>query len=118
MEVDFDALLAACNNIGEVMRTVIRVITADEAACTTITVDGMLSGDCLEPVKTSCLQAISKGKPVRLYLRDVSTIDERGRALLRDLAAKGVGLKASGLYISYIVDEIQSSQLEKRSFRG
>jgi hypothetical protein len=29
-----------------------------------------------------------------------------------------VGLKASGLYSSYIVDEIQSSQLEKRSFRG
>jgi hypothetical protein len=92
----------------------IRVITADEAASTTITVDGMLSGDCLEPVETSCIQAISKGKPVRLYRRDVSSIDERGRALLRDLAAKGVGLKASGVYSSYIVDEIQSSHLKKR----
>jgi hypothetical protein len=92
----------------------IRVMAADEGAGTTITVDGMLSGDCLDPVETSCIQAISKGKPVRLYLRDVSTIDERGRALLRDLAAKGVALKASGVYSSYIVDEIQSGHLDKR----
>jgi hypothetical protein len=85
----------------------IRVIAADESESTTITVDGKLSGDYLESVETSCLQAISKGKPVRLYLRNVSTIDERGRAPLRDLAAKGVGLKASGVYSSYIVNEIQ-----------
>jgi hypothetical protein len=77
-------------------------------------VDGELSGDCLEPVETSCIQAISEGKPVHLYLRSVSAIDERGRALLRDLAAKGVGLRASGLYNSYIVGEIHSAGMEKR----
>jgi hypothetical protein len=87
------------------------VITADDAASTTITVDGKLSGDWVEPVETCCIQAISKGKPVCLYLRHVATIDERGRALLRDLARRGVGLKASGVYSSYIVDEIQSPRL-------
>ena len=87
----------------------IRVITADELASTTITVDGKLSGDYVEPVETCCKQAISKGKPVRLYLRDVSMIDERGRTLLRDLVKTGVGLKASGVYSSYVVDEIQSA---------
>jgi hypothetical protein len=60
----------------------IRVITADELASTTITVDGKLCGDYVEPVETCCKQAISKGKPVRLYLRDVSMIDERGWTLL------------------------------------
>ena len=92
----------------------VRVIRVDEAESTTITVDGELSGDCLEPVETSCIQAISEGKPVHLYLRSVSTIDERGRALLRDLAAKGAVLKASGLYNSYVVGEIQSAGMEKR----
>jgi hypothetical protein len=95
----------------------IRVMTADEPAGTTITVDGRLSGDAVEPVETSCIEAISKGKPVRLYLRNVSTIDERGRSLLRKLVEKGVGLKASGIYSSYIVDEIQSSKLNGRHSR-
>jgi len=91
-----------------------QVITADELTSTTITVDGTLSGDCVEPVETSCKQAISKGKPVRLYLRDVSTIDGRGRTLLLELAQKGVCLKASGLYSSYILDEIQSAHVDGR----
>ncbi len=89
------------------------VITADESASTTITVDGKLSGDWVELVETSCIQAISKGKPVCLYLRDVATIDQRGRGLLRSLARRGVGLKASGVYSSYIVDEIQSPRMAK-----
>ena len=88
----------------------IRVMTADEPASTTITVDGKLSGDYVDPVETCCNQAISKGKPVWLYLRDVSTIDERGRDLLRELAGKGRGAEARGIYSSYVVDEIQSPQ--------
>ena len=83
-------------------------------ASTTITVDGKLSGDYVDPVETCCKQAISKGKPVRLYLRDVSTIDERGRMLLRELSQKGVGLKASGIFSSYVVDEIQSAHPDKQ----
>jgi len=86
----------------------VRVMTTDEPASTTITVDGKLSGDFVDPVELCCIQAISKPKPVRLHLRDVSLIDERGRALLRKLAEKGVGLKASGIYSSYTVDDIQS----------
>src|SRR5689334_7612386 len=93
----------------------IRVMTADEPASTTITVDGDLSGESVEPVETCCIEAISKGRPVRLYLRDVSAIDERGRSMLRKLVDKGVGLKASGLYSSYVVDDIQSPQRNGRN---
>jgi len=89
----------------------IRVMTADEPACTKITVDGQLSGDSIGPVEVCCAQAISKGKPVRLFLRDVSTIDEGGRALLCRLAAKGVALSASGIYSSYIVGVIRPEGL-------
>jgi hypothetical protein len=94
----------------------VRIMTADEPASTTITVDGTLSGEGIEPVHTSCIQALSQGKPVRLHLRQVSAIDEYGRTMLRQLAAKGVDLTANGIYSSYIVDEIQSAGLGKRRY--
>ena len=92
----------------------IRIMTADGAASTIITVDGMLSSEGIEPVETCCMQALSRGKPVLLHLRQVSTFDERGRTMLRRLAAEGVELTANGIYSAYIVDEIQSAGLGKR----
>jgi hypothetical protein len=92
----------------------VRIMTADELTSTTITVDGTLSGEGIEPVQTCCSQALSKGKSVRLYLRHVSAIDDRARTMLRHLAAEGVDLKANGIYSSYIVDDIQSAGLSKR----
>ena len=92
----------------------VRIMTLDELKSTTITVDGALSGEGIEPVQTCCIDALSKGKPVRLHLRDVSAIDERGRTMLRHLAAEGVDLTANGIYSSYIVGDIQSAGLSKR----
>ena len=92
----------------------LRIMTADGPASTTITVDGTMSGEGIKPVQTCCIQALSKGKPVRLHLRDVSAIDERGRAMLRHLAEEGVDVTANGIYSSYIVNEIQSASLSKR----
>lgn len=83
-----------------------RVSKAEERSRTIVTVDGQLSGDYIEVVETCCDQAISTGKPVDLFLRDVSTIDQAGRALLRRLAASGVRLLASGVYTSYIVQAL------------
>ncbi len=92
----------------------IRIMTVDEPASTTITVDGKLSDESIEPVETCCIQALSQGKPVRLYLRDVSAIDERARTMLRNLAAEGVNLSANGIYSAFIVHEIQSEGQRKR----
>lgn len=87
----------------------IRIMTSDEPSITTITVDGKLCGENIEPVQASCIQALSRGIPVRLHLRDVSSIDECGRTMLRWLTSKGVDLAANGVYSSYIVAEIQSA---------
>lgn len=65
-----------------------------------------LAGDSIEVVETCCDQAISTGKPVDLFLRDVSTIDQAGRALLRRLAASGVRLLASGVHTLYTVQAL------------
>jgi len=92
----------------------IRIMTVDELTSTTITVDGTLSGEGIEPVQTCCIEALSKGTSVRLHLRDVSAIDERGRTMLRYMAAQGVYLTANGIYSSYIVGDIQSAGLSKR----
>ena len=51
----------------EVIRKMIRIITADEPALTMITVDGQLAGDNIQAVETICDQARSNGKPIRLF---------------------------------------------------
>ncbi len=84
----------------------IRIVTADEPASTIITVDGRLTGDSILALESSCTEAVCSGKPVQLFLRDVSSIDEGGRALLWRLAAQGVRLKAVGLYNSYVIEAI------------
>ena len=84
-----------------------RVNKVAEPSQTVVTIEGQLSGDYIEAVETCCDQAISEGKPVQLFLRDVSTIDQGGRALLCRLAAKGVHLLASGVYTSYLVRTLQ-----------
>jgi len=72
----------------------IRIMTADELTSTTITVDGTLSGEGIEPV-----QMLFSGA----FKRE-----------LRHLAAESVDLTANGIYSSYIVDEIQSAGLNER----
>jgi hypothetical protein len=84
-----------------------RISKVDEESRTVMTIEGQLSGDYIEAVETCCDQAISTGRQVDLFLRDVSTIDQRGRALLRRLVAKGVHLLASGVYTSYLVQTLQ-----------
>jgi len=71
-----------------------------------VTIDGQLSEDSIALVETCCNQAKSNGKPVRLFLRDVSTVDQAGQTLLSRLAAKGIILAAKGVYTSYLVQSM------------
>ena len=47
------------------------------------------------------------GNPVDLRLRDITGVDEAGKALLGRLAARGVCLFANGVYVSYLLDNIR-----------
>ena len=84
----------------------IRVTRTEERSRTRITVDGELSADSIGVVETCCSQAEWDGKPVQVFLRDVTRIDQAGRTLLSRLAARGVRLAAKGVYTSYIVQEL------------
>lgn len=83
-----------------------RVTRAEDPSRTVITIDGDLSGDSIEFVESCCMKEISAGKLVTLLLRDLTTIDLEGRALLARLARRGVRLLASGVYNSYIVQAL------------
>jgi hypothetical protein len=88
--------------------TLIRVTKSRERGRTTFTIDGQLSGAYIHVVEISCNQALSQsqGRAITVFLRDVLTIDESGRALLARLASKGVRLLGVGVYTSYIVREL------------
>ncbi len=84
----------------------IRVTKTEEHSHTIVTIDGQLGSDSIALVETCCNQAKSNGKPVRLFLRDVSMVDHAGQMLLSRLAAKGVVLAAKGVYTSYLIQSM------------
>jgi hypothetical protein len=86
--------------------SMIRVAKTEERSGTVVTIDGELSGDSITVVETCCSQAEANRKPVSLFLRDVTTVDQAGTILLRRLAGRGVHLRAKGLYTSYLVQTL------------
>ena len=84
----------------------IRVTKTEERSRTVVTIDGQLAGDSVGVVETCCNQAESNGKPVQLFLRDITTVDQAGRTLLSRLAARGVRMNAVGVYTSYLVEAL------------
>ncbi len=65
--------------------------------------------ESIESLERCCEEALKDGRSVDLILRDITSVDEAGQALLRRLAQRGVGLSASGVYVSYLLDNIRSN---------
>ena len=85
----------------------IRIQTSSDSQSVTIVIDGHLAGDDILQMEAALRSALEPHKPASLFLRDVSHIDDAGRTLLSRLARNGVTLRASGVYSSYVVDEIR-----------
>jgi hypothetical protein len=96
----------------------IRIFETSGQNSVTIIVDGELAGDSADVVEACVRQAMTRTGNVHLFLRDVRHIDERGRALLAGIAAKGVQLSASGVYSSYVVSEFGREQLKLKVTAG
>ena len=99
------------NSAWEEMK-MLRVCKREERSRTVLVVDGRLSADYVQVIETCCNEAISMGAIVHLYLRHVLTVDGAGRALLLRLAAKGVHLRASGVYTSHLIRELTATTEE------
>ena len=93
----------------------IRIQAADNPGGTTIAIDGQLIGEYVAEIEASIRQSMEQYKPVDLFLRNVSHIDEAGYALLSRLAAQGVELRAAGLYSSHVVTQVQCALSSPRS---
>lgn len=89
-----------------------RLSKTDEDGATVFTVDGQLAAEYINVVEESCNSAATKGERVHLHIRGVSAIDEAGCSLLRRLAQKGVEIRASGIYTSYIVQALNAANPE------
>ena len=76
---------------------------------TVLSIDGELKAECVAVVEECCSQALADGHPVCLFLRDVSTMDQAGQDFLGRVAAQGVRLQASGVYMSHLVKTLQQA---------
>ena len=85
-----------------------RITKTENGARSVLIVEGELRSDCVDTVEVCCDQAVARGRPVDLFLRDVSAIDLSGMALLRRLAGRGIRLAGSGVYTSYLLRELGS----------
>jgi len=102
--------------------SMIRVTKTEERSRIVVTIDGQLSGECVPVIETCCSQAEAKRKPIYVFLRDVTTVDQAGTMLLRRLAAKGIRLLARGMYTSYLVQTVASGgaaeQVSSRRYKA
>ena len=83
-----------------------RVSKNEERSRTVITIDGELAGEHTGVVEVCCGQAASSGLPVELRLRNVTAVDEDGRALLVRLTAMGVRVSGCGVYIAHVAQRL------------
>ena len=94
---------------GEEVVAIFRVFEFDGTSRIVIIIEEQLAGDDVRIAEKSCDQAISSGKRVHIFLRNVSVVDEAGAALLRRLAPAGCRLHATGVHNSHTVRTLQSA---------
>jgi hypothetical protein len=83
-----------------------RIFTNESRTRVVITMDGQLVGEYVQVAETVCKQAALSGKRIQIVLRNVNTVDENGRNLLRHLQDDGHSLLAHGVYNNYIVESL------------
>lgn len=85
----------------------LKVSIHQDATRTTLELAGRLAGPWVEELRRCWTQiAVSRAGQVSVDLKDVTFIDEDGKALLLDLWRKGAGLQAAGCLTRCIVEEI------------
>jgi hypothetical protein len=85
---------------------IFRIDQVDGQRRSLVIIEGKLAGEYVGVAEACCTQALASGKRLVVFLRDVTTIDEAGRSLLCRLAARGVRLRGSGVYTSYLLREL------------
>lgn len=95
-----------------------RVTKGTAASRVVITVDGELCNESVEVVESICGRELKVGNAVDLVLRDLTSIDREGRALLERLMCRGVHLEARGVYNSYLVQALRKTAASGEIVQG
>jgi hypothetical protein len=90
---------------------VLSIMKSDVGKRTILTMDGQLCGEYVEVVEICFNRALSEGKPIDVFLHNVSAIDDSGRALPMRLAAQGASLLAAGVYTPYVVMDLAAVRI-------
>lgn len=96
----------SASTAGRGDETIFRIDQHEDRTGSLVMIEGDLAGEYVSVAEACCAQALASGKGLVVFLRDVTAIDEAGRSLLCRLAARGVRLRGSGVYTSYLLREL------------
>lgn len=76
-------------------------------------VEGTLSGDCVDELEKSWLEAQTRShdERIRIDLSGISYVDDKGRQLLARMIREGEELKATGVMTRAIIEEILAEEI-------
>jgi len=91
---------------------VIRISETCEGSKRRLLVEGTLSGDWVEVLEKSWLEAHtqSNGEPIRIDLSGVTYIDNKGRELLAGMIRDGAELRATGVMTRAVIEAITAGE--------
>jgi len=87
---------------------VIRISQIHEGEEQRLLVEGKLSGDWVDVLEKCWFEAQTapNGEPMRIDLSGVSYVDDKGRELLARMIQDGAELRATGVMIRAVIEEI------------
>jgi predicted RNA-binding protein YlxR (DUF448 family) len=98
----------------------LRITINDEGVTTAIKLEGRLAGLWVDQLRRCWLRAASEheARAIRLDLCEVGFVDEDGRKLLQQIHEAGAELRATGLMVRSILEEISHGSGEGRGTRN
>ena len=84
----------------------LKITTQTGARGTVFVLEGNLAGPWVPELESCWQRVVTTNQPVRIMLKTVTFIDDRGKKLLVEMHRQGVKLMAEGCMTRAIVDEI------------
>ena len=88
----------------------LKITTHREATLVILELEGRLAGPWVDELKTCWQQAGVRDRPLCVVLKQVTFIDDDGRALLAAMHRDGVKLEAAGCMTKAVIDEIVNGE--------
>ena len=92
----------------------IRINRIRERSRVRLLVEGTLSGAWVDELEKCWLEGTPREEQVGVDLSGVSYIDDKGRLLLKRMFSEGAELRATGVMIRGIIDEIVDAESPKK----